>query len=127
MVSFVDSLKRAASAIHSKEQAEIVTPRMRCRRIPYTSSKEKASATSVHQVIMCSTEHVPIKEKDSDGTSPINLTNVPNKDPESESNAQNNPAQTEWLDSVPSKMSNNVDSTTSNYPNTFTRFLSINE
>lgn len=127
IVSFLDSLKRIASVAqpsssktdsHSKEQLgtpespEITTP-MRCRRIPYTFSEEKTSATSLHQVVICSTAHTPLQSIDSDGQNSTDLLNVSKENPKAKSDVQNNPVQIERLDSLLSKMSNNIESTMS--------------
>ncbi len=87
---------------------------MRCRPIPYTSSDEKRSTATLEQIHICSTEHIPLKSKDPDEqliSSESDLKNTLDKPLKTRSDSYNNQSQIEWLDSLLSKMSNNVSST----------------
>ncbi len=89
---------------------------IRCRPIPYTSSNEKRSTETLKKVLISSTEHIPSKTKELDEqlnakqSDPNHVSDIPSK---TENKLHNDQSQIKWLDSLLSKISDNVRSTSS--------------
>lgn len=92
-----------SQAIEEAKFQELSKP-IRCRRIPYTSTKERTSAISLHQVVISS------KSKDL-----VGVKHMLDENHEANDGVQSDQGQTEWLASLLSKISDNVDTTTSPY------------
>ena len=100
--------------INTSDYADTVNP-IRCRPIPYTSSNEKGSAATSEQLLVCPTEHLPLKYQDPSKqliSSESNVKNASDKPTKTESDSYSNRSQMTWLHSLLSKMSSNVSSTT---------------
>ena len=89
---------------------------IRCRPIPYTSSNEKRSTETLKQVLISSTEHISSKTKELDEqliakkSDPNHVSDLISKP---ENKLHNDQSQRKWLDSLLSKISDNVRSTPS--------------
>ena len=89
---------------------------IRCRAIPYTSSNEKGSTETLKQVLISSTEHISQTIKNLTEQSVINLSDpnlVTNKSLKTENESHDGQSQNKWLDSLISKISDNIGSTSS--------------
>ncbi len=111
--------------VNTSNYQDIVNP-MRCRPIPYTSSNEKGSTATLEELLVCSTEHVSLKYQDLDEQLISNENDVKyasNKSLKTESNSYSNQSQIAWLDSLLSKMSNNISTTSGKCQNYFFFFI----
>jgi hypothetical protein len=100
-------LKQQNTTSEYQETASLI----RCRPIPYTSSNEQRSTETLKQVLICSTEHISLKSKDLNEQSipsESDLHYVPDIPSKTESDSHNDQSQTKWLDSLLSKMSDNI-------------------
>ncbi len=89
---------------------------IRCRPIPYTSSHEKRSTETLKQVPIDSTEHIAPKNKNLDEELIENKNDhnyVVDISSKTENNLHDDQSQIKWLDSLLSKISDNVSTKTS--------------
>ncbi|CAF3535060.1 unnamed protein product [Rotaria sordida] len=110
------------------EYSKIASP-IRCRPIPYTVSNEMRSTESLRQEFICSTEHISLTTKE------LNEQQITNKNDlnyrsdiplKIESELYDDQSQRQWLDSLLSKISDNI-SRTSNISSTSPSLLIINQ
>ncbi|CAF0796021.1 unnamed protein product [Rotaria sordida] len=110
------------------EYSKIASP-IRCRPIPYTVSNEMRSTESLRQEFICSTEHISLTTKE------LNEQLITNKNDlnyrsdiplKIESELYDDQSQKQWLDSLLSKISDNI-SRTSNISSTSPSLLIINQ
>jgi hypothetical protein len=113
----------------TSEYQEIARP-IRCRPLPCTSSNEKRSTETLKQVLICSTEHISPTSKESSEQlieSKNDLNNVSDKSLKTENDLPNDQSPIKWLDSLFSKMSDNVSNRSGRCSNKFSCFSSTNE
>jgi hypothetical protein len=105
-------LKQQISTSEYQETARLI----RCRPIPYTSSNEKRSTETLKQVLIYSTEHLPLNTKVLDEQlieKKRDLNHVSEISLKTESKLHNDQSEIKWLNSLLSKLSDNVSSATS--------------
>jgi len=107
-------LKEQTTTSEYQETARLI----RCRPLPYTSSNEKRSTETLKQVLICSTEHISPKSREPSKQfieSKNDLDYVPDKSLKTEHDLPNDQSQIKWLDSLFSKMSDNIGNRSGRY------------
>lgn len=98
----------------TSDYQETASP-IRCRPIPYTSSNEKRSTETLKQVLIDSSEHSSLKNQDLDEGLIANrndLNYISDISSKTQNDLHDDQSQNKWLDSLLSKISDNVNTTT---------------